>query len=105
MLLSTEDPSLDVLQPLVEGVSFAITGQPGQGKTTALAYMAGLIARRETSSQALNDSIPILIHINDLLPTIQSNPDPARRHYRTGCETLTGYDHAPSSGIITEFIE
>ncbi len=69
-------PTLDVYEPLKEGLNFAILGQPGAGKSTALAALASQIARRECPEPPLNRYLPVLIHIADLSITPEKIADP-----------------------------
>lgn len=63
-------PTLSLAEALSGGVNIAIIGQPGMGKTVALAYLASLAANRNETLGPLADSIPFLVHVADLrLPT------------------------------------
>jgi len=59
-------PSLSLGQALSGGVNLVITGQPGAGKTVALAHLASLAANRDPSLGNLSEAIPFLYHIADL---------------------------------------
>ncbi|MGZ6347408.1 MAG: hypothetical protein ACXWNC_07590, partial [Anaerolineales bacterium] len=64
-------PTLSLSQALSGGVNLVIIGQPGIGKTVALAYLASLAANRSGTLGSLAQSIPFLIHVADLkLPVI-----------------------------------
>jgi len=43
-----------------------ITGQPGSGKTVALAYLASLAANRDPALGKLSEAVPFFYHIADL---------------------------------------
>ena len=63
-------PTLDLGQALAGGANVVIIGQPGAGKTVALAWLAILAANHSESLGALEDSVPFLLHVSDLsLPT------------------------------------
>ena len=63
-------PSLSLPEALEGGVQLVLTGQPGTGKTVALAYLATLSANRDPSLGILSESVPFFYHIADLrLPT------------------------------------
>ncbi len=59
-------PTLTVAEALSGGKHIVIMGQPGTGKTTALAYLAGQIANRAPAVQALHEFIPFILHVADL---------------------------------------
>ena len=65
---------LTLSQALQNNVHLAIIGQPGVGKTVALAYLASLVARHEPDAEQLADYFPILIHILDLSLDDTQNP-------------------------------
>ncbi len=46
--------------------NLVIIGQPGIGKTVALAYLASLAANRSEKLEILNNSVPFLFHVADL---------------------------------------
>ena len=66
--------SLTLCQALQNNVHLAIIGQPGSGKTVALAYLASLVARREPDAEQLIDYFPIFLHILDLNLDLSQNP-------------------------------
>jgi len=53
-------------QALSGGSNVVLIGQPGIGKTVALAHLASLAANRTESLGALKDALPFLVHIADL---------------------------------------
>ena len=59
-------PSFSLPQVLDSGVNLVITGQPGIGKTTALAYLASLAANRDPQLGERSESVPFLYHVGDL---------------------------------------
>ncbi|OGO30460.1 MAG: hypothetical protein A2Z16_02650 [Chloroflexi bacterium RBG_16_54_18] len=59
-------PTLSLAEGFLEGCNIAITGQPGTGKTTALAWLAIQVIRKSTGFQEFEDSIPILVRPGDL---------------------------------------
>jgi hypothetical protein len=66
--------SLTLSQALQNNVHLAIIGQPGCGKTVALAYLASLVARREPDAEQLAEYFPILVHVLDLNLNPGQNP-------------------------------
>lgn len=63
-------PTISLMDGLKNGVNLAIIGQPGSGKTVALAYLTTLLARRAPEAGDLADLFPVYMHVIDLnLPT------------------------------------
>ncbi len=62
-------PWLSPVEALQGGANLAIIGQPGSGKTVALAYLALQIIRKTPEAGNLAQLIPIVIHAGDLLGT------------------------------------
>ncbi len=66
-------PWLTLLEALQGGANLAIIGQPGSGKTVALASLACQIIRKDPQAGGLENYTPVLLHAADLpLPP----PDP-----------------------------
>lgn len=59
-------PTLSISQALSGDMHIAIIGQPGTGKTTALAYLAAQVAKSSPTVSELKGYIPFLIHVADL---------------------------------------
>jgi len=59
-------PTLELAQVVGNGINLLITGQPGIGKTTALAYLASLAANRDPQLGQQRDAIPFIYHVADL---------------------------------------
>jgi HEAT repeat protein len=59
-------PTLTIPEALSGGRNLIITGQPGAGKTVALAYLASQIANRTPEAESLRESVPFLLHVADL---------------------------------------
>ena len=59
-------PSLSPEEILQNGSNIAIIGQPGSGKSVALAYLATKLARKDPALGPLADFVPIFIHIHEL---------------------------------------
>ncbi|MDP1548159.1 MAG: HEAT repeat domain-containing protein [Anaerolineales bacterium] len=58
--------TLTLSQALSGNANIVIIGQPGVGKTVALAHLASLAANRSETLGALNESVPFLVHVADL---------------------------------------
>ncbi len=59
-------PTLTIPEALAGGRNLVIIGQPGMGKTVALAHLATLAANRSDTLGALQNSIPFLLHVAEL---------------------------------------
>ena len=59
-------PKLTLALALQGGVNLAVIGQPGSGKTFALAHLASQISRKETSAGSIANRLPLFIHVSDL---------------------------------------
>jgi NACHT domain/HEAT repeats len=67
-------PTLTLPQALSGGSNLVLIGQPGVGKTVAVAHLASLAANRSEALGTLKDRIPFLVHVADLkLPISDSN--------------------------------
>jgi HEAT repeat protein len=58
--------SLTLPQALAGGRDLLLTGEPGSGKTTALAYLALRLANRASEASALHGLVPVFVHAADL---------------------------------------
>jgi HEAT repeat protein len=61
-----EAKTLDVFDVLEGGSNLAITGRMGNGKTTALAYIASKIARQDPDIGKFDQYIPVFLHAAEL---------------------------------------
>lgn len=59
-------PTLTLPQALSGNTNIVIIGQPGVGKTVALAHLASLAANRSEKMEALKDIVPFLFHVAEL---------------------------------------
>lgn len=59
-------PTFTLAQALSGNANIVIIGQPGTGKTVALAHLASLAANRSEQLDALKDIVPFLVHVADL---------------------------------------
>jgi hypothetical protein len=60
------EPGLGLAEALSGEVNLVITGQPGSGKSTALAYLACQVAEQSPATASLNEHLPFLFHIAEL---------------------------------------
>lgn len=58
--------TLTLPQAISGDMNIVIIGQPGSGKTVALAHLASLAANRSESLGAMHDLVPFLVHVADL---------------------------------------
>jgi hypothetical protein len=59
--------TIPVHEAMKGGANLILTGNSGSGKTTALAYLASIFARREDLLGEMRNHVPIFIHANELL--------------------------------------
>ncbi|MBN1303129.1 MAG: HEAT repeat domain-containing protein [Anaerolineales bacterium] len=58
--------SIKIEEALLGGRNLVITGQPGLGKTVALAHLASKCAKRDEDLGKLVEKVPFLLHVADL---------------------------------------
>lgn len=69
-------PSIPLFEVVNSGVNLLLTGEPGSGKTIALAYLASRCARRHTDAGAAAELMPILVHAADIRLEKRNGKDP-----------------------------
>ncbi len=69
-------PTMSIGQALNSNVNLLITGRLGSGKTSALAYLAILAAKRDPRAGPAVQWVPVLIHAADLRPDLMREKDP-----------------------------
>ncbi len=70
-----QTPTLTLSQALSGNSDIVLTGQPGAGKTVALAYLASRLARRNPEPGLPPDTVPLLVHVADIeLPLKKDDP-------------------------------
>jgi HEAT repeat protein len=67
-------PTMSLPEAMSGGMNIVIIGQPGIGKTVALAYLASIVANRASEAGELGERVPFLLHVADL-HLKSSNPD------------------------------
>ena len=68
-------PTLSLSEALSGNTAIVLIGQPGAGKTVALASLASRLARRDSETGFSADTLPVLIHVADLdLPGNKGDP-------------------------------
>jgi len=63
-------PTLTLPEALRGKTNLILMGQPGSGKTVALAYLTSLIARGDPQVSDLGNPVPVLLHAGDIDPFI-----------------------------------
>lgn len=93
--------TLTLPQALAGNANIALVGQPGAGKTAALAHLASLAANRSERLGALQDFVPFLVHVADLSLPVRD----AKRALDSLIESAS--EHAPvlDLGRIPAFIQ
>lgn len=61
-----EAPSFSLAEALSGGANLVLIGEPGSGKTVALAHLATEIARQSLEAGAFAGHVPFLLHVMDL---------------------------------------
>jgi hypothetical protein len=61
-----EAPVLTLGEALAGGVPLVLIGQPGIGKTVALAHLATLAANRSPALGSVSEQVPFLVHVSEL---------------------------------------
>jgi hypothetical protein len=69
-------PMLTIAESLENGAQIAVIGQPGSGKSVALAHLASQIARKEFTTGNLANAFPVFVHILDLDTNLADGIDP-----------------------------
>jgi HEAT repeat protein len=85
-----QSPTLELHEALLHGANLLLTGWPGSGKTTALAYLAMLLALRDPGLGDLASLMPVWIHVADLVLDRSAEKDPLKPLETALLETSTG---------------
>jgi len=84
-------PTLSLAEALQEGANLVLIGQPGSGKSFALAQLACQIIRKAPGAMHLAGIVPVLVHVADL--------DIAPSGFQEPVEVLLGAVSAYASSI------
>src|SRR5512138_1724113 len=93
-------PTLSIGEALAGGMNLVIVGQPGAGKTVALAHLATLAANRSESLGALKDHVPFLLHVAELKLPAASAKDVIDRLVDLTSESASVLDLGRVSGWV-----
>lgn len=96
--------TLSISEAISGQVNLVITGQPGSGKTTALARLASQIASRDAAVESLHDRIPFFVHVADLALPLQ-NPKKPTDFLTPISEKLAEQAGVFEAGKIPGFVE
>ncbi len=69
-------PTITLAQAMESDRNIIVIGQPGSGKSVALAHLASQLARGEITTGPLVNAFPIYVHALDLDPTIPEGKEP-----------------------------
>jgi HEAT repeat protein len=58
--------TLTAAQAMSQGANIAIVGEPGSGRSVALAHLATVVASRDPAAEGLVNLVPVLLHAMDL---------------------------------------
>jgi HEAT repeat protein len=88
-------PTLTLAEALQEGANLILMGNPGAGRTVALAHLASLIAKRDPSAGKIAGYIPLYVHTQWLKNRLSVSKPP------TITEVLSGAASNYTSAITT----
>ena len=94
-------PTLTLGQALAGGVQVVIIGQPGIGKTVALAHVATLAANRSELLGALRDHVPFLLHVAHLQLPVTERKDLLAQIIESTTEDISVLDLSRVAKFVT----
>lgn len=69
-------PTLTLAQAVQSGRNLVIVGQPGSGKTVALAHLASQIARQDPDVGKYVNAVPVFVHALEVSTALEEAQDP-----------------------------
>lgn len=94
-------PQMFTLPQAISGNSnIVVVGQPGVGKTVALAHLASLAANRSESLGALKEAVPFLVHVADLNIPIKDPKNVLNPLIESAAEQAGMFDYNRLSNFI-----
>ncbi len=93
-------PTLTLGQALSGGMNLVLIGEPGIGKTVALAHLASLAANRNEKLAGLKDAVPFLIHVADLKLPVNDKKDLLDAYIEQTSEHASVLDFGRVGGFI-----
>jgi HEAT repeat protein len=98
-------PWLDPVEALQGGANLVIIGQPGSGKTVALAYLARQFIRKTPELGQLEHLSPVLAHVADLVLPPPSPADPLSGLMPALASYVTSIPQKRLPGVIQAIFE
>ncbi|HET6846223.1 MAG TPA: NACHT domain-containing protein, partial [Anaerolineales bacterium] len=93
-------PTLTLSGALAGGANLVIIGQPGAGKTVALAHLATLAANRSEELGALREHIPFLHHVSELQRLGNERRSAAKRLQDLAGEAISDFEQKKIEGFV-----
>jgi HEAT repeat protein len=87
-------------QALSGGANLVVIGQPGAGKSVALAYLATLAANQNPSLGSLADVVPFLVHVADLELPAQLAQDALEQIAAVASQQAAVVDEGRMTGFV-----
>lgn len=92
--------TLTPVQALSGNANIVIIGQPGVGKTVALAHLASLAANRSEKLEGLQNIVPFLIHVADLNIPVKDAKNVLNPIIEASAEHASLFDYNKLSAFI-----
>ncbi|MCQ3937773.1 MAG: hypothetical protein DPW18_12095 [Chloroflexi bacterium] len=93
--------TLTLPQAISGNANIVIIGQPGVGKTVALAHLASLASNRSESLGAMKEAVPFLVHVADLNLPVKDVKNLLNPLIESAAEHVGAFDY----GRLTSFIQ
>ncbi|NOH02406.1 MAG: NACHT domain-containing protein [Chloroflexi bacterium] len=93
--------TLTLPQAISGNANIVIIGQPGVGKTVALAHLASLASNRSESLGVMKEAVPFLVHVADLNLPVKD----VKNALNPLIESAAGHVGAFDYGRLTSFIQ
>ncbi len=95
-----DSPTLSMGAALAGGAHLVVIGQPGMGKTVALAHLATLAANRSEELGALRDHVPFIHHVSELQDLGTGKRAASRRLMDLALDQVTTFDVKKVEGFV-----
>lgn len=92
--------TLTMSQSISGNANLVLIGQPGAGKTVALAHLASLAANRNESLGALKELVPFLVHVADLNLPVKDPKNALLPIIDTAAQYAGTFDYGKLSAFI-----
>jgi HEAT repeat protein len=97
-------PTISLADALKDGANIIITGEPGSGKTTALAYLALKAADQDPEAGVAADMLPVLVHAADFPEAHRIEKDPLKSLISAAQEQASSGMASRLSGYLSPII-